>query len=170
MKDSKKNPTMVLGIIAITCAALGFFGGMKYQQTKSPSFARGGQNNIQQGMGQNNGQTTKGTGITKNTKNGAGIGGGVQVGTISAIDDTSITLKLQDGSSKIIILSGTTEYTTTTDASKSNLDVGITVAISGTINTDGSVTAKQVQVNPAMMNALSDTPRNTNTEPINPAK
>ncbi|MFZ2024878.1 MAG: DUF5666 domain-containing protein [Microgenomates group bacterium] len=151
MKDSKKNPTIVLGIIAIACAALGFFGGMKYQQTKSPSFARGGLNNMQGGM-QNNSQA-KQTGTTKNT-NGIGKSfGGMQIGTIASMDETSLTVKLQDGSSKIVILSGTTTYKTMTDASKSDINVGDTIAISGSTNTDGSVSAQSIQLNPAMIGA-----------------
>ncbi len=150
MKDIKKNPTLALSIVAIVSALLGFFGGMKYQQTKVPTYARNRQNTTQGEMQNNNGN--KQTGTMKNNRNGTGAGfGGMQIGTVSSIDDTSVTVKLQDGSSKIVILSGTTNYKTTIAASKSDLKIGDTVAVSGSTNTDGSVSAESIQLNPQMM-------------------
>ncbi len=150
MKDIKKNPMLAGSIVAIICAVLGFFGGMKYQQTKIPMFGRSGQNNMSGGI--QNTADNKQTGTVKNTKNGTGMGfGGMQIGTVSSIDDTSMTVKLQDGSSKIVILSGTTNYKTTIAAAKSDIKIGDTIAVSGSTNTDGSVSAQSVQLNPEMM-------------------
>lgn len=150
MKELKKNPTLMISVVAIICMAVGFFGGMKYQQTKVPTFARNRQNAVGS-MQDNNGKPNQ-TGTTRNTKNGTGMGfGGMHIGTVSSIDDTSMTIKLQDGSSKIVILSKTTSYKLTTDGSKTDITVGSAVAVSGTTNTDGSVSAENVQLNPAMI-------------------
>lgn len=142
MSTMKKNPTLVISIVAIACVGVGFFCGMKYQQTKrsSNTFARTG--NM----------------TNKTVKNGTGTGakngnnfGGVQLGTITAMDDTSLTVKLANGGSKIIFVSSTTAYRKTAEAAKSDLNVGDSVAVSGTTNTDGSVTATSIQLNPTTM-------------------
>ena len=152
----KNSNVVIIGIIAIVFAALGFFSGMKYQQTKIPSFSR---NNVQGMMGQNE-KLSNGTG-TKNIRTGMGATNenGLRMGTIAGMDETSITLKMQDGSSKIIILAESTTYKKTAEAVKDNVQVGDTVVITGTTNTDGSITAQQIQINPAMMNALPSAPK-----------
>ena len=152
----KNSNVVVIGIIAIIIAALSFFGGMKYQQTKLPSFSRGP---LQGGMEQNN-KTANGVG-TRGAKTGtAGAGNNLRMGTISAMDDTSITLKLQDGGSKIIILTATTLYKQTTEAMKTDVRIGDTVFVTGATNSDGSITAENVQINPAMMNTAPNAPKN----------
>lgn len=64
------------------------------------------------------------------------------------MDDKSITVKLQDGSSKIVLLSNTTAYNKSATGAKSDLKTGEKVAVFGTENSDGSVTARDVQLNP----------------------
>jgi hypothetical protein len=66
------------------------------------------------------------------------------------MDDKSITVKEQDASTKIIILSDTTTFSKSADGSKGDLKTGITVAAFGTPNSDGSVTAQNVQINPML--------------------
>jgi hypothetical protein len=61
-----------------------------------------------------------------------------------------MTVKLQDGSSKIVILSGTTSYKTTIAASKNDIKIGDAVAVAGSANSDGSVNAQNIQLNPEM--------------------
>ncbi|EKD67236.1 MAG: hypothetical protein ACD_48C00525G0002, partial [uncultured bacterium] len=51
-------------------------------------------------------------------------------------------------SSKIVVLSGTTTYAKSTDGSQTDLKVGDRVNAFGTTNTDGSVTAQSIQLNP----------------------
>ncbi len=129
-----KNSNVVMGIIAIVFAAGGFFAGLKYQQGKTPTFTRG-----QFGMtaGQNTGR-----------QNGTRAGGGMISGTILSVDATSMTVKLADNSSKIILLGQTTTYAKSTDGAISDLKVGDRVNTFGATNTDGSVTAQTVQINP----------------------
>ena len=61
MNNIKKNPTLAISIVAIICAVLGFFGGMKYQQTKVPTFARNGQNSMPGAMQNTTGNIQTGT-------------------------------------------------------------------------------------------------------------
>lgn len=116
-----KKIIITAGITAVVFSGVGFFGGMKYQQTKTPQFNRGQQ-----------------------VRNRAQ--GGMVNGTILAVDSTSMTVKLPDNSSKIVILGSTTTYAKSTDGSQTDLKIGDRVNAFGTTNTDGSVTAQSVQI------------------------
>lgn len=127
-----KNSTLVMGIIAIVFAAGGFFGGLTYQKSKTPTNARG-----QFAAAGQNGRA-----------GGARAGGGMVAGTILSMDATSMTVKLADNSSKIVILGSTATFAKSTDGTIADLKVGDRVSAFGTTNTDGSVTAQSVQINP----------------------
>lgn len=128
-----KNIIMVFLVIVVGGGA--FFGGMKYQQSKQPAFLRQfGGNGQRIGLG---------------TGGNANRGGFRPVnGEILSNDGTSITVKLSDGSSKIVILSETTSINKADVASKTDLKVGEKVAVFGSDNSDGSVTAQNIQINP----------------------
>jgi len=64
----------------------------------------------------------------------------------------TITVKLPDGSSKIILLSEKTSINKASEGSVADLVVGEKVAVFGTTNTDGSVTAQNIQINPVARN------------------
>jgi hypothetical protein len=78
-----------------------------------------------------------------------GIGGGFISGEVVSKDDTTITLKLKDGGSKIVFLSGSTEIMKSTQGTAQDISVGTQVSANGTSNSDGSVTAQMVQIRPA---------------------
>ncbi len=127
-----KNNLISTIVIVVLVGAVGFFGGMKYQESKLPQgrFA----------FGQRNGQT----------QNGARQGLRPVSGEIISVDDKSITVKLKDGSSKIVILSDKTVINKTSQATKTDLKKGEQVAAFGTENSDGSLTAQNVQLNPML--------------------
>lgn len=132
MKDTKM---IILPIVLlIVGAALGFFGGMKYQQAKAPTSFNG--------MGRRFGQ------MGGNGGPNGGMNFRPVVGEILSMDDKSITVKMQDGSSKIALISGSTAIEKTTAGAKSDLATGVRVAVIGTQNSDGSVTATSIQLNP----------------------
>lgn len=131
----KNSNIIIIVILVVIVGTAGFFGGMKYQQSKQPTFPR------QFG----NGQGPAGTG---NGQNRNRIGGGQVMGDITSADDKSITVKLQDGSSKIVLFSETTTINKAAEGSKSDLKIGERVAVFGTTNSDGSVTAQNIQLNP----------------------
>lgn len=138
----KQNFVVILIIVAIAVGGIGFFGGMKYQQSKS--------GNTRQ-FGFNNGAGGRGFGGS-GTFGAAGNRGNRPVtGQILSTDDQSITVKLADGSTKIVLLTNSTQINQATKATKDDLKTGITVAAFGTTNTDGSVTAQAVQINPQEM-------------------
>jgi hypothetical protein len=72
------------------------------------------------------------------------------MGEIISTDETSITVKTEDGSSKIVLLTGSTSINKAEEVTKTALIKGVRVAVFGTTNTDGSVTAQNVQLNPQL--------------------
>lgn len=132
-----KNNMVVTILLLIIFTGGGFFAGTKYQQSKSPVL---GQFNDRQG-----GMNARGGGQQNGNRK---MGGGQVVGEIMSVDDKSITVKMTDGSSKIVLLVDNTNINKASTASKSDLMVGEKVAIFGTTTTDGSVTATNIQLNP----------------------
>lgn len=76
-----------------------------------------------------------------------GPGGGSMItGSIMAVDDSGITVKTGDGSTKIILVAGSTAISLTKEGSKSDLVTGVAVVVSGTANSDGTVTAGSIML------------------------
>lgn len=129
-----KNLLITILVAAIVGGA-SFYGGMMYQQKKIP---------VRQGA---NGQAFRPGGRGQ----GQGTGFRPVSGEILSADDKSITVKLMDGSSKIIFLSEKTVINKAATATKTELIIGAKVAAFGTDNSDGSVTAQSIQLNPINM-------------------
>jgi hypothetical protein len=127
-----KNIKSLIPIICVLVGlGVGFLAGFEFKA-------------YQLKKGFNGNQTANGKGNTQQM----GMRGGAVMGSILSMDDKSVTVKLSDGSSKIVLFSDSTTYTNTVDAAKSDLKVGESVAVFGTSNSDGSVTATSVQINP----------------------
>jgi hypothetical protein len=134
MKNAKVIVPIILVLVGL---GAGFFGGYQYRNYRLNQ-ARGNFGaNSQRFIG------TRGTG-----QNGGMMGRGGVYGSILSIDASSITVKLADGSTKIILFSGSTTYENTIVAQASDLKVGGEVAVFGTSNSDGSLTATNIQINP----------------------
>jgi hypothetical protein len=133
----KNNKTFLAFLGFVIIAGTSFFAGMKYQQSRQPAFFRQFSGNRQLN-GQMQGRVR--------------IGGGQVTGEIVGRDDKSITVKMQDGSTKIVLLSDSTTYNKTAEGSSNDLKVGERVGVFGTENSDKSVTAQNIQLNPLMRN------------------
>ena len=141
MKNEKNNNLLTIVIVAILIGGAGFFAGMKYQQSKRPvGFRQFGVGQFNNGQGMRNGS---------GNANFPGERRGFRPinGEITAKDEKSITVKLIDGSSKIVIYSDTTGINKTTVAAKEDLKVGGKVMVIGTEGTNGSITAQTITVN-----------------------
>lgn len=138
MKEKIKTP-VIIAIIAVI-ATLAFYGGITYGKFKKESFNNPGK------FGQN------GIMLQRSAENGQGMrrGQGMNIagGEIISKDEKSLTVKLQDGGSKIIFLSASTTVSKTIDASLEELTVGTNISANGQANSDGSVNAFNIQIRP----------------------
>jgi len=143
MKTNKTN-IVRMGIILVMAVAGGFVAGMKYQQGKGSS-VNGGQNTMQSaGRGiHNNGEGQQVVMGTQHRRDSGMVGG-----EIINQDDASITIKLDNESTKIVLFSEETGINMATEGSLENLAVGEQVVVFGQENSDGSVTATSIQLNP----------------------
>lgn len=137
----QKNVLISVAVIVLLAVAGGsFYGGMIYgkSQRSMPSF---------------------GNGNFQGTKSGNANGGsGMASGEITAKDGNSITLKTQNGGSKIIFYSSTTTVSKSTSGTTDDLATGTNISVTGTAGSDGSITAKSIQLMPAGIGAQSGQP------------
>jgi len=137
----------ILPIFIVTVLIVGggaFFAGMKYGQSKN-SFA-----NFQNLTPEQRQQRMQQMGAAGGfrTTGGGNRNGGFVSGEILSKTDNSLTVKLQDGGSKIILFSDTTTIAKSTDGTSSDLETGKTIMVTGSANSDGSITATNIQIRP----------------------
>jgi hypothetical protein len=127
----KKN--IIILIIAILVAGgAGFFGGMQFQKaTGAKTVATSG--------------TTRGN-FSGAARTRAASGAGFTSGQILSKTVNSLTIKLTAGGSEIVFLAPSSQIMESSTTTIANLNVGQSVMVTGTTNSDGSVTAKTVQV------------------------
>lgn len=117
---------------ALIIIAIVFYGGYKYGQSKS-AVSPFGQSNF------------AGGGLAR--RSGSGGGGSLTRGEIIKKDAESLTVALPNNNgSKIVFYSTSTEVQKMTAGSPADLVVGKTVMVTGSANSDGSVTANSVQL------------------------
>jgi hypothetical protein len=132
---------MIMGAVAgIALLGASFWGGMSYAKSASPM--RGGFSQF--GQGAMGGQFAGRAGSSAR-----GAAGGIIAGQIIAKDANSITVKMADGSTKIVLVSGSTAVSKQAQGSQDDLTAGTQVAVTGAANSDGSLTASMVQIRPA---------------------
>ena len=136
-ENMKNKNTMILvaAVLVIVAAAGGFFGGMMYQKNQTSTLGMMGANGFRQGgsFAGSSGQSTAFRPVR---------------GQVLNMDTNSLTVKLSDGSTKLVVLSSSTAFMQSTKAALTDLKTGDTVNVVGTANSDGSVTAQDVQINP----------------------
>ncbi|MCX6718314.1 MAG: DUF5666 domain-containing protein [Candidatus Staskawiczbacteria bacterium] len=131
MTKKFKTIHIIAVIIILVIVGGSFFGGMLYGKSQnSRSFA--------------------GNGTFQTRINRAGTGGNFISGSIISKDATSITLQLPNNTgSKIIFYSDTTQIAKSATGTANDLATGTSVSVTGTTNSDGSVTAQSIQIRPA---------------------
>jgi len=132
----KNNILIAAGVVII--AGVSFFGGIQYDKSQTPV------------RGNFSGQTA-GAFAGRSGMGGAGrASGGFVSGKVLSVGSGSLTIQLQNGNSQIILLGSTAQVLKTTSGSISDLAQGTNVVITGTPNSDGSLTAESVQIRPAL--------------------
>ncbi|MFA6585963.1 MAG: hypothetical protein WCS86_02260 [Candidatus Paceibacterota bacterium] len=144
----KNKNTIIYAIVGIIILMGVFYGGMTYGKSQIPLFGSNGFNQ--------NGQNRTGQPGMGN-RNGRMNGSGFVSGEILSKDANSVTVKINNidpnstntqVGSKIILLGTSTEVTKTITGSLNDLATGTQIIVTGTANTDGSITAKTIQIRP----------------------
>ena len=140
--DKKIITGLVIGAIVI--AGGSFYGGMKY----ADSVRAAARANFANGQFAPN---ANGGGGARVGRGGGTAGVGFIAGDIIAKDDKSITIKLpNNGGSKIVFLSASTQIVKSAGGSIADLAVGETVSANGSVNSEGSINAQSIQIRPKM--------------------
>jgi hypothetical protein len=123
----KKGSGVVVLVVVLLLAGGAFWGGVKYGQSSRPKRM----DNVRLG--------------SLNTTNG----GEMMSGEILSKDESSVTVKLTEGGSKIIFLTSETKINKMASIGLGDLAVGEQVSVNGKTNTDGSLSATNISVRPA---------------------
>ena len=135
--------------VAVVAGVGGFFGGRATGGgTPSPAEAMKVIQNLSQAdlakLMQNGGGAGLFGGGARTGGTGTRAGGGFTGGSILSKDATSITVKDSSGNTKTVYYSSSTTISKSSDVSADALTVGQDVTVTGTSNTDGSVTATRI--------------------------
>lgn len=121
-----KNLPIIFAVILVIAMAGSFYGGTQYQKSQP-----------RQGQNGQSGQFRQGSNQARAVS-----------GQVLNSDDKSMTVKLNDGSSKIVIFSTSTTVSQASASAVVNIKPGQQVMVFGSNNSDGSVTAQNIQINP----------------------
>lgn len=143
-----KKTSIIIIVVIILVGVGAFFGGMKYNQSKAQRNFQSLSNLTPEQRQQRLGQM----GIAGMGAQAGRLGNrsGVNFisGDIISKDDKSITVKMRDGSTKIVFYSDSTEVGKFVSGTDNDLEVGKSVSVNGQTNSDGSITAQSIQIRP----------------------
>jgi hypothetical protein len=128
---------IIAGVIGVVVLGGVFYAGTAYGKSQVSSRQPG------QGLFGQGGQFQNRVG------GGGGLRGGATAGEVLSKDATSITIKMQDGSTKIVLTSPSLSVMKTVAGTLGDIVIGTNVLVMGTTNTDGSITGQSVQIRPA---------------------
>ena len=129
------NNKIIAAVVVVVLLGASFYGGMVYGKGNTPAA----------GQSAAGGTFTRGAG-----GGGRGAGGGFTAGQILSNSGTSISIQQQNGSSsELVLISPTTQILKSTTGTASDLTQGTQVTVTGTSNSDGSLTATSIQIRPA---------------------
>lgn len=161
----KKWQIALVVAVVVAVAAGGYFGGRATAGGGTPTVEEAMQvlqNQVQNGAAGGSGFPG---GSGANDPTGMARGGGAVFGSIIAADASSITVKTADGSSKIVLLSSGTTVNRVSDGALADLKTDENVIVTGTENSDGTVTATRIQVGGTLAISGTGGPGSGSTSP-----
>lgn len=156
--ENMKNKNMMIiaaVVLVVVAAAGGFFGGMMFQKNQTPVLGAAGRGSFAARLGQGG-------------QNGQNAAFRPVRGQILSMSSNSLTVKMSDGSTKIVVLSASTAFMQSTKAALSDVKTGDTVNVVGTANSDGSVTATDIQINPSAQGGFARPGEQGQQPPVQP--
>lgn len=129
----------VLIIVGLLIAGGSFYGGMLYGKSTSKASSDFASMRNQTGS----------MPIGSARRIGANGSGGMVTGEVLSKSDTGFTIKLRDGGSKIVLVSDSTTIGKMAEGTAEDLTEGTGIVVTGTTNSDGSITASTVQIRPS---------------------
>lgn len=150
-----KKTYLIIGVVLVGVA---FYAGMKFggAQGGAGKISAADIQKLSLDEQQQLFQSLRSAGIFggRGGRNGGGFGGGQNgndftSGEVLSKDSQSITIKLRDGSSKIVFFSSSTSITKPASGTEDDLKTGTQVMVGGAANSDGSMTAQTIQVRPS---------------------
>jgi len=143
-----KNKMIGSIVLVVVLIAGAFYGGMQFAKPKGGLTQQALQNMTPEqrqaafagarGAGQGQGMRAGGTPATTGFANGE----------IISQTDKNLTIKLRDGSSKIVLIADSTKINKSVEGVKTDLVAGKQVMINGTANSDGTITAESITLTP----------------------
>jgi hypothetical protein len=132
------NKNIIFALVVIVVAGASFYGGTIYAQSGQPAA----------GTRQFTGQAGQFAG--RGTAGGMGMRGGFTAGQVVSVGNGSITIQSQNSSStEIVLLSPSTQVLKTVAGALTDLATGASVVVTGSSNSDGSLTAQSIQIRPS---------------------
>jgi len=129
-----KNQYIKIIVVAVIVAAIAYGLGVKHGQSSSLANQNRGAQFANFAAGR--------------TIGARGANGGITAGEVISKDSSSITLKLRSGGSINVFYATSTQVQKTASGLVSDIDVGTQVTVSGSSNSDGSITAQNIQIRP----------------------
>ena len=147
----KRNQIIGVVVALLIVGGGAFYGGMTYAKSQTPA----------RGAGFAGGTFTRGTGTGAAGARTGAAGGVLTTGQIISQSSGSVTVKMADGSTKIVLVGSSTQIMKQASGSLSDLSVGTNVVVTGSANSDGSMTAQSVQIRPAGAAPIGGAPAQT---------
>ena len=158
---NKKILIIIIALIVVGGGA--FYGGLTLGKTQQPQGLTDMQNagDFAGRSGMNNGSFAGPPGAVGRTEDSVNLRGSV----LSVDDDGSVVLELADnGGSKIVMLSDSTQIMETKAVESGELTEGKSVIVMGTTNDDGTVSADNIMLRDASAELMMGPPPGTSPE------